>query len=47
MINLDVVRMSATANFGEALIGFVFLGAVVWVSIYAFAEIYNRLAKGR
>lgn len=45
MINLDVVRMSSTANFGNAIIGFVSVGAAVWVSVYAFAEIYNKLAK--
>ena len=30
MINFDVVRMNSTASFGEALIGFISLGVVVW-----------------
>ena len=45
MINLDSVRMNSTANFGETFFGFVSLGITVWVAIYSFAEIYNRLAK--
>ena len=45
MLNLNAVRMSSTASFGGALVGFVSLGVVVWVSVYAFAEVYNRLAK--
>jgi len=45
MINLDVVRLATTATFGEALIGFVTLGVVTWVVVYAFSEAYNRLAK--
>ncbi len=45
MINLDAVRMSSTANFGEAIIGFVSMGVVVWVAVYAFAELYNKLSK--
>lgn len=45
MINLDVVRLSQSASFGGALIGFVTLGVVTWIAVYAFAEIYNKLQK--
>lgn len=47
MINLDAVRMSGTSSFGEALIGFVSLGAVTWVSAYVFTECHNYFVKSK
>lgn len=47
MINFDVVRLENTASFGEALIGFISLGIVVWVSAYVFTECNNYFAKGK
>lgn len=45
MINLDAVRMSSAASFGEAIVGFISLGLITWVTVYAVIEVYNRLAK--
>lgn len=45
MINLNAIRTNSTASLGGALFGFVSLGVITWVSVYAVVEIYNRLAK--
>lgn len=45
MINLNAVRMSSTASFTDAFIGFATLGAIVWISVYALIALYNKLAK--
>lgn len=45
MINLDVVRASQPVDFGTAIVGAFSLGVVTWVAFYAFAKIYNNLAK--
>lgn len=45
MINLDVVRSSQPVDFGTAIIGAFSLGVVTWAAFYAFAKIYNNLAK--
>ncbi|MBI2049437.1 hypothetical protein HYT32_00775 [Candidatus Roizmanbacteria bacterium] len=45
MINLDVVRTSQPVDFGTAIVGAFSLGVVTWIAFYAFAKIYNNLAK--
>ena len=45
MINLDVVQEDQPVDFGTAIVGAFSLGVVTWVAFYAFAEVYNRLAK--
>lgn len=45
MINLNAVKLSSSASFGEAVVGFISLGVFTWIVVYAFAEIYNRLVN--
>jgi len=45
MINLDMVRATQPVDFGTAILGAFSLGVVTWAAFYAFANIYNNLAK--
>lgn len=44
-VNLEAIRTNGTLDMGSALYGMVTWAALTWVTTYAGAYLYNRLAR--
>ena len=44
-ISIESMQATAPLDFGAFILGGISLAVVTWVTVYAFAEIYNRLLK--
>lgn len=43
--SIEAARATVVFDFGAFIFGGVSLAVITWVTVYAFAEVYNRLAK--
>ncbi|OGD87681.1 hypothetical protein A2870_03145 [Candidatus Curtissbacteria bacterium RIFCSPHIGHO2_01_FULL_41_11] len=44
-IELESVQSATPIGIGTFLLGAITLSALIWITFYAFAQVYNRLAK--